>query len=365
MATRIWATILATTVMLSGSFTSRALADDDDDTEHVSNPSGEGKSSLFTPRGDPTRRRSDIFIPAVSFLLPGFDQWWEGQYGSAALYTGAAIGGTIYSREIAKANHILMSGETDADGDGKADKSPNDGDDKEPTLDSKGIAVRKVVLGGLVYQGAGGLSAYHSFRTAVRSRQSHGEYKFLKHEETPGDLLLAPFHFQYLARPSTFVPLGIGAAIMALVLNSDPGDKLERSKFTQADAFFTGAYSYNAGTHEEALFRGWVMPLMYEASASPFWSNAGQALLFAAAHLNTNPQPIPQLLLGYHLGNVTQNNGWRLGEAVFIHVWWDVLAFTSTFHFQQKEKEPEDTSWTRIRTVAPLTLWAPPVYFTF
>ena len=98
---------------------------------------------------------------------------------------------------------------------------------------------------------------------------------------------------------------------------------------------------------------------MREYWDSDFWSNAAQSLLFAAAHLNTNPQPIAQLLLGYHLGYVTQKNNWTLGESIFIHTWWDVIAFSTIYHY--KQAEPENEAVQRLKPV----LWLPPLQFAF
>jgi membrane protease YdiL (CAAX protease family) len=313
-------------------------------------------SSPFSVLDDPDRPRSDIWSPALSFILPGFDQWWEGQYGYAATYTGVAIGGYAYASHVAQANNLNQDGSADDDAE---DETADDKDEEDKTgLDQKDVAVRKATLGMLIAQGAGGFSTYHAFRTSVRTRKAHDQYEFLAYEESPGDILLAPFQFKFLARPTTFIPLGIGAGLMYLYLHSEPPEDMERTSFTSADAFFSGSYSYNAGTHEEAMFRGWIMPVMREYWGSDFWSNAGQSLLFAAAHLNTNPQPLPQLLLGYHLGYVTQKNDWRLAESVFIHVWWDVLAFATIFHYRQAE---DDETASRILPV----LWLPPLEFHF
>lgn len=331
------------------------------------------RSSIFEPSRDPERRRSDVFVPLMSFVLPmrfglpaGLDQWWEGQYGSAAVYTGVSLLGIGYAVNVANRNSLTLGGKTQEEEEGEGSPAPDDSDD-ETTIDSKNITVRKVTLGLLAHQGAAGISSYHAFRTAVRTRQRHGEYAFLKYEETPGDILMAPFRVSYLTRASTYVPLLIGAGLMGLILNSDPGDELVRSAFTPADGVFTSAFSYNAGTHEEAVFRGWMQPAMYEAWGSPFWANATQSVLFAAAHLSSNSMPLPQLLLGYHLGNVTMDDGWRVGEAVFIHVWWDVLAFTGVYHYKQKDKEPkaDGTNWMQVASPKPLTLWLPPLHFTF
>lgn len=300
------------------------------------------RSSPFSVLDDPTRARSDILVPTLSFFLPGLDQWLEGQYSWAAAYTGTAVGGLVWASAVAAANPPpAKDGERDGSG----------------GIDAKDITTRKIMLGGLLYQGAGGMSAWHSFRTAVRSRALSGQYRFLAKEESPGEVLMAPLRFSYLTRPTTFVPLSIGAALAALVLRSEVPETLERSKFESSDAFFSTAYSWNAGTHEEAMFRGWIMPVMNEAWSSPMLANTAQSLLFAAAHLNTNPTPLPQLLLGWHLGYVTQRDRWTIGEAVFIHHWWNVMAFATLYHFQKKPDAPA--------TLKRARLWLPSLELRF
>jgi membrane protease YdiL (CAAX protease family) len=305
--------------------------------------------SPFDVRRKPERKRSAFWMPFASFWVPGLDQWIEGQYGSAAAYTGVAVGGMGYS--------LFLVSEHERRKDKDGDTSSDDEDD-DAAFDQKGIYERKVVLGQLLYQGAGGLSAYHSFRTAVKTRQPYGEYDFLKYDETPLDIIASPLHFGYLARPTTFIPLAVIAGLSLWQLHSETPEDMERTSFTQADAFFSTAYSYNAGTHEEAIFRGWLMPFMYESWGSPFWSNAAQSVLFSAAHLNTNSFPLPQLLLGYHLGYTTQRNDWRIGESVFIHAWWDVIAFVTQYHYREKADKDKKNL---IRPV----LWLPPFELAF
>ena len=322
--------------------------------EAASNPA-DGESSVYSLRRSPDRPRSVFWMPLVSFLLPGFDQWWEGQYLSAAAYSGVAMGGLVYAQSVAAADNLVTDSKKRKENAANEQSESQEKEATDTSLDSKDVALRKYTLGTLVYQGAGGMSAYHAFRTAVRSRKALGQYEFLKYEETPLDVLTAPFHFEYLSRPTTFIPLGIGAALAYLMAVSEPPKDLEKSRLSSADWFFTGAYSYNAGTHEEAMFRGWLMPFLTQQGMSPIWANVSQSALFALAHLGTNSFPLPQLLLGYHLGYVRQKTGWRLGEAVFIHVWWDVLAFASAFSYSKKQTEAA------ARLLPPPVLWLPPL----
>lgn len=301
-------------------------------------------TSPFALKYNPTQPREFILIPAISFVLPGFDQWWEGQNDAAIVYSGVALGGYVY----ASAQTRILEEEVGPDN--------NEEKKRRTALDSKDYRGRCIALGLQVAQASGGFSAYHSFRTAVRSRQAYGEFSFLKHEESPTDLLLAPFRFTYLKRPTTYWPLLVGAGLAALNLNSEIPEDYERTNYEGGDALFTGALSYNAGTHEEAVFRGWLMPVARHYLESDFWSNSLTAVLFAAAHLSTNSTPLPQLVLGWHLGYVTQEDEWRIGEAIFVHAWWDVFAFYAQFHFKKK-----DDKGNIIRPV----LWLPPFQYYF
>ena len=278
-------------------------------------------STAFRLTKEPERPRNYWFPPLVSFVLPGFDQWVEGQYAYAAAYTGAAALGITYA--------AMNSSQY-------AKQHRDDTDKQSDFLESHDNLLRKATLGSLVYQGAGGLSAYHSFRSTVPGLQAIGKFRFLKKEETPAEVLMSPFQFSYLKRPTTWVPLALIAGIGALSLTSDE-DTIGRHRLRSDDVFFSAAYSYNAGTHEEALFRGWMMPMAMEWTGSELWSNTGTAAVFALAHLGTVDVPVAQFLLGWYLGHLTQKNQWTLGEAIFVHTWWDVGAFLLSYHLYKKE----------------------------
>ena len=51
--------------------------------------------SIFTLDlpNQPQRPRSFFLSPLASFFLPGFDQWYEGQYSAALFYSGGAVSG--------------------------------------------------------------------------------------------------------------------------------------------------------------------------------------------------------------------------------------------------------------------------------
>ncbi len=275
-------------------------------------PEREKSSSwLFStdPSSDPERPRSLVWIPLVSFFLPGFDQWWEGQYPSAVFYTGIGILGiSLVDEDI-------------------SDKNPTDSD----LTDGE----KKSFYGSQLYQTAGSLSAFHSFKTAAKTHQGTGRFSFLQEDETTGDVLIAPFRLDFLLRPTTFVPVGIAAAISAIALANS-----EVSGMRGRDILYVSGISYNAGTGEEAVFRGWMMPLMMDWMDSPFWSNTTTALLFALAHLGGDIRyPVAQFVMGWYLGWVTQQRNWTIAESVFIHTWWDLIILGTIFLMDDEEEE--------------------------
>ena len=257
--------------------------------------------------------KSDIVMPAVSLILPGLDQWIEGDYGAAAAYSGIWLGGGLLASE---ANRSMK--DRGLDPNDKTGFSARDGD------------VRRLMLGNQLAMAAGSFSTLHAFRNAADSRRELGQYSFLGEKVTVPDLALAPFRFEYLGRPTTYIPLGIISAL-ALVSVNTKSEKYENVAIKPVDTAFAGSFAYLAGTNEEALFRGWMMPVLREYVAGDIGANILQSLVFALAHRSQVEVPITQLLLGYHWGYVTQRNGWFLGEAAFTHAWWDVVAFLAIY----------------------------------
>lgn len=262
--------------------------------------------SFDQPTHDIHRPRSEFWRPLGSFFLPGLGQWAEGQSAYAGVYTGVAVAGTAL---------VISGGHSNFEG--FADRSSE---------------ARRALIGQAFYSGAGGVSAYNDFRTAVTTHRSLGEYAFLPADkvETPGQLALAPFRMDYLLRWTTLLPLAIlGAGVAVYGSKSSDGFKNIR----MSDSPVIGSISYNAGVGEEAAFRGWLLPMFHQKMGQRFWaSNLSQAGVFAALHIQKdNYIPWPQLLLGSYLGWLAQYRDWEISEGIFIHAWWDVLALTALF----------------------------------
>ena len=199
-------------------------------------------------------------------------------------------------------------------------------DDQSSFIDTENDELRREQYGLQLYMTAGGLSAYHSYRSAIKYRKDFGQFNFLP-EEQVDDLLKAPFEVSFLKRKTTYLPLLL---VTGIVLLDSGYDGIATQNFSSSDAFFTAGYSFNAGVNEEAIFRGIMMPNLYQSYGSLFWSNATTALIFGAAH-GTKVIPWPQILMGYYLGSITQQNHWSLREAIFVHTWWDVIAIGAQY----------------------------------
>ena len=180
-------------------------------------------------RSDP-ENKGVFWGPLASFILPGANQWYEGQYAQARMYSGIALGGIFLAGS---------AGLTDEDLESMEEEGFDDSEDEK---------FRRYQLGGQIYQVAGGLSAYASFQSTVKYRKEKGEYGFIKKQETVQEIMAAPFDFSYLKRKTTYVPL---ATLLGLVLLSDG---ISTGEFGSSDAIYAGAFSYNAGTHEEGCF---------------------------------------------------------------------------------------------------------------
>jgi len=259
----------------------------------------------------PEERRNTYSGPIASILLPGLAQWTEDQKKSALFYGSIAASGLIM---VLDASIKLKAQEKEGM--------------SNPTLSSLNDTGREFLLGAQLYQGAGFLSAYHSFRSAVQSRQDLGEFAFLPRHEEVGELLKAPLDGTMLTRSTTWIPLSL---LAGLAIYSRDHEPLKWGSLKSTDLFFSGAFSYNAGVSEEAAFRGWILPDLYNRWG-PTWGPTSTALLFGLAHISSeNPVPWPQFLMGYYLGYLTIRNNWSLRESIFLHVWWDVIAFYETY----------------------------------
>lgn len=243
----------------------------------------------------------------ASLLLPGLSQWRHGQSEYAMAYTGSALAGGIYGL-----SRIFST---------------------QPGSDDFRGADRLGTMGVQLYTTMGAISTYHGFRTEVFSAKDRLGYDFLPTDETPLDLFLSPFRFDYLIRPTTLLPLAAVAVLFTTVLPNAYNERVVWGNLSAGDVAFLGGVSYMAGTGEEAVFRGALLPYLHKTWNNPLLANLATAGLFALAHISPNRSeffiPWPQLLGGLYFGWVTQHRGYHIGEAIFIHAWYDVIVFAT------------------------------------
>jgi len=302
-----------------------------------------GASSWFTPTRGEEGPRSIYWRPMLSFFLPGFDQYLAGHDATGLAYSTVWLGARLWS--INRSDR-LQKAEDEMQWQKWSEEQQKDYRNNEELP-------RQAILASQYGIAVGFMSAWHSFRTSVETQREEGRYAFLKHEETPIDLLKAPFQFSFLQRQTTWIPLVIAAGFGALGSQYFP-DQYERDPFTSSDAAYANVFSYNAGVAEEAAFRGYLQPVLYESWNSPFWSNLTQATVFSLAHLGTNARPFPQLGMGYYLGWLQQRRDWTLSEGIFVHAWWDVIVISTSYLVRLKDKDrgPPPILWLPTLTMA-------------
>ena len=269
----------------------------------------------FEYKHKPEKPRNEIIAPVVSLLFPGADQWYEGQYAAGALYTGYATFGmatAVYQTD--RINELELELAFERTGSGNM-----------PTNSRE----QREFLGAQAYMFAGFMSAYHSFRSSIKTRHQLSEYMFLEdNEDTLQNVALAPFNMTFMSRWTTLVPLGLIAGLVGAGVATENN----RYQLSTNDWAFTSGVSYHAGVGEEAFFRGFIYPLFQEKFDNTFLASGASSLLFAAGHISpSNQVPLIQFAFGLYMDYLTRRNSWSIQEATFIHFWWDIFAISAAF----------------------------------
>jgi membrane protease YdiL (CAAX protease family) len=261
---------------------------------------GAQRSVAAADTSRPARRGAEFGIPLASLFVPGLGQYLEGSWLTGAGFTGAAAGGYA----------LAYTGDAGSGGE---------------DLPRTAAEQRAFVGGGLVLA-AGALSAYDAFHQSLPSLQRAGRYDFVTAHDPPASLLLAPFDVSMLKRWTTWLDLAVTGATTAIVVLTESEPGAQYLPFRTRDGAFVAAFSYNAGVGEEALFRGWLYPVLYQNLGRRFWlANGLQAGTFGALHA---PQAGSFALViagsAFYEGWLTRRNGWSIRESVFHHFWYDV-----------------------------------------
>lgn len=291
----------------------------------------------------PLEPKGYVLLPSLSFLLPGLGQYWDGATPEGLAYSGVWLAGGLL------ASHAATQVAAYQDSASYQGLSEVDQENYLVHADPP----RRFALGTQLSLAAGSFSAYSSFYERSRYERRHGALTMMTAPSPLSEILAAPLRFHYLTSFNTYLPLALVTGIFAL--NSVTKDEhYATDPITTGDIGYASAYSYLAGTHEEALFRGFLLPTLVASMESPALGNLTTSALFAAAHLGTVDLPIVQMLLGWHLGQTVMASGYNLQEAIFIHTWWDVIAFLDAYRYKQQNPESRVTP----RLTLPPLLWA-------
>jgi membrane protease YdiL (CAAX protease family) len=249
---------------------------------------------------DAPRGGSEFWIPFGSFFVPGLGQYIHGEPWVGLAYTGTAVAGVAAGIDAPSLSLL-----------------PRDSDEQ--------LSLAALQLAGT----AGMLSAWDAFHRPMPALRGAGKYGFLEAEEDLGDLLTAPFDFRFLGRWTTWIDLAFTGFVTAWVLENR-NEGAPHPPFRGHDAAFAGSLSLNAAVGEEALFRGWLLPMLTEKSGRFWVANGLQAAIFGSLHTSQADEFALVIGLGgFYNGWVTRRNGWSIREVIFQHFWYDVAVITA------------------------------------
>lgn len=254
-----------------------------------------------------TEKRSIVFLPLLNMILPGFTQVVDGEPGKAAVFFGTNLAGFL-TMEMAQRNI--------------EDFNRSDSERYHSYRDNQ----RVKGIGEALIKYASSVSLYDGFLTRVKDYQANDQYLFLPKDQNLESIHKAPFNFEYMKRPTTWIPVLLAAGLGMSGFNDNPSPN--HFDLRPIDGLASTSRSYAAGVGEEAVFRGWMQPILYENTQSYWLSNTIQAVIFGYAH---GPTPYPQLAFGFYTGWLVPHNGWDMGEAIFIHTWWDLIIMTASY----------------------------------
>jgi hypothetical protein len=167
-------------------------------------------------------------------------------------------------------------------------------------------------------------SSFAAYRDG-RARNNAG-YRTPAPQESLPELALSPFRWEYLSRPTTFIPIAIQALA---VFSSKGGYGIYRADDVSKRDLHIYNFTANEFTAvgEEAFFRGFVNNELSSRWGNR-WGLASSSALFGLAHTGdgNTANALQAGLAGAYLGWVQQRNQFEIGEGVAIHYWINVLA---------------------------------------
>jgi hypothetical protein len=164
--------------------------------------------------------------------------------------------------------------------------------------------------------------------------QQQGKYTFLPAKrEGLRQLMSASFDYHFLGRWTTWVDLAQTAVFAGGVLTLRDS-AVPHYPFLGRDAAHAISLSASAGIGEEAFFRGYLLPMLYQKTGRFWVANATQAAVFGVGH---GPAGLLfQGPWGLWEGWLTRRNDWSVRESVFHHFWYDLAVSTAAALAEEK-----------------------------
>jgi membrane protease YdiL (CAAX protease family) len=245
----------------------------------------------------------------ASAIVPGLGQATYGNYEEALAHFG------IFALSLSAA--VYYQREPDLLDDGVRYDSENDREYVNQTTLRRDFALRLAVDTALY-------SSFSAYRDA-RQRDDRA-YRTPAPKESLADLALAPFSWEFLSRPTTFIPLAFQAWAVS---RSNYGYGIYRGP----DVSTRDLHLYNITANEftavgeEGFFRGFINNEFSDRWGNG-WGLTWSSLLFGIAHTGQGQtaNAVEASIAGAYLGWMQQRNGFGIGEGVALHYWINVLA---------------------------------------
>lgn len=254
---------------------------------------------------------SPEWAAAGSFVLPGLGQTLNGDYGYGALH----FGGFVYFLS----EYSARSEEDDfIEREDRVDNENNEIRTNRTTFEADLFLAAAFNLE--LY------SAYGAYRDGRMAMDNEG-YDTPAPKESYGELALAPFKWEFLSRPTVFLPLIIPLSFFA----SPPSDRRflfapdnSISREEMAVGFFAQHNMVAVG--EESFFRG-VLNNGFSDAYGEGWGLFLSSLVFGLGHQGNAGQAsaLGAGVFGLYVGYLQQLNDYEIGQGVAIHFWWNFL----------------------------------------
>lgn len=266
----------------------------------------------------PANAADPVLAGIASLIVPGAGQAANGEYAVAAVHFGVfavSAYGVVHYRD--QRDYLDPDQRYDAD---------NNREFINRTTLKYDYAARLVTDIALY-------SSYGAYRDA-RQRDDSG-YRTPPPGETLTDLAKAPFSFNYLSRPTTFIPLAIEAAVLYHYSGSKDAYGIYRANDVSERDLHVFNLTANEMTAvgEEAFFRGFLNNEFSDRYGNG-WGVVASSAVFGLAHTGQGQtaNALQATAAGFYFGWLHQKNGFQTGEGAALHYWFNVLAGISAIH---------------------------------